>query len=968
MKLIFFLIFFQLHTILLYSQNHDSITAIRQVDSFKLMGREMADQGDLGKSLEFLLKAQKIAGDKLGLSSEAYIGCCDNLGIVNYYLGNFEEAEKYYLEAKNLGEKVYGKNHPNYCGSMVNLAILYKGKGLFSQAESLYLEAIHIFEFDFKDQTHPYYFSCLFGLANLYSQLGSYEKAEPMHLKVLSFREKLFGKENSDYAKSLSNLGVLYFEMGNFEKAENLQLEALGIRKRVQGTENPDYATSLENLAGLYYEKGNYEQSETLYLEAKSIIEKSLGKDHEDNFGSLHNLATINMLLERYDKAETLFVQALSIIEKNFGRDHPDYASCLLNFGYLNQSIGKYAKAESVFLEARKIIQSLLGTQNLEYAMCLNNLIFLYAATNNFIEAEPLINELSLLNRTLLENATKHLSEHELGKYVQMFSEGNATVLSFAKNNHPEFSNLPKIYYDNSLFYKGFLLNSSDKIRKIASENSGAFERITQLKSYKYQLSQEYTLPINERDQSKIVSLEAKADDLEKELVRGVADYGQIFQQVSWKNVHEKLVANEVGIEFIHYPVLGIKNTDSIMYAALVISSDDQQPHYIKLFEESQLKKLFSKRQNSELLSELYASRGATPIEKVSLEGLYELIWKPLESLLRDVKTIYFAPTGLLHRINFDAIPVDTRITLSDKFSLKRLSSTRNLVFPDSSQFNKNNTAILYGGINYTVDTNLFKISTLPHELLASNEIKNYNSFTDRAFVHRNTDWEYLPGTEIEVNKLSELLEAANFSTAKFDGNVATEESFKMIGKEEISPRVLHIATHGFFFPDPVPSQKSMNLQVQSRGIENGMVFKISDNPMIRSGLILAGGNYAWNNGKPIIQGGEDGILTAYEISQMNLSNTELVVLSACETGLGEIQGNEGVYGLQRAFKIAGTKYLIMSLWQVPDKQTSLLMTTFYKKWLEDKMSIPDAFHAAQKQLRDGGLEPYYWAGFVLVE
>ena len=145
---------------------------------------------------------------------------------------------------------------------------------------------------------------------------------------------------------------------------------------------------------------------------------------------------------------------------------------------------------------------------------------------------------------------------------------------------------------------------------------------------------------------------------------------------------------------------------------------------------------------------------------------------------------------------------------------------------------------------------------------------------------------------------------------------------------------------------------------------------------MIRSGILLSGANYAWKNGKPFHERMEDGILTAYEISQMNLSNTELVVLSACETGLGDIQGNEGVYGLQRAFKIAGAKYLIMSLWQVPDKQTSMLMTTFYRKWLEaegpdkgrKKMSIPDAFHAAQKDLRDMGLDPYQWAGFVLVE
>ena len=194
-------------------------------------------------------------------------------------------------------------------------------------------------------------------------------------------------------------------------------------------------------------------------------------------------------------------------------------------------------------------------------------------------------------------------------------------------------------------------------------------------------------------------------------------------------------------------------------------------------------------------------------------------------------------------------------------------------------------------------------------------------------------------------------------------GYAATEESFKNIGANNSpSPGILHIATHGYFFPDP-------KVQAKSNGLigQNESVFKLSDHPMLRSGLIMAGGNASWQ-GKQTLEGREDGILTAYEISQMNLSNTELVVLSACEPGLGDIQGNEGVYGLQRAFKIAGAKYLIMSLWQVPDKQTSLLMTTFYKKWLEDKMTIPDAFHAAQKELREIGLDPYQWAGFVLVE
>lgn len=190
----------------------------------------------------------------------------------------------------------------------------------------------------------------------------------------------------------------------------------------------------------------------------------------------------------------------------------------------------------------------------------------------------------------------------------------------------------------------------------------------------------------------------------------------------------------------------------------------------------------------------------------------------------------------------------------------------------------------------------------------------------------------------------------------------ATEESFKQMGQTGSSPHILHISTHGYFYPDP----KTVDGEGGTAG-ETEPVFKQSDHPMIRSGLILAGANHAWKTGHPL-GNREDGILTAYEISQLDLHNTELVVLSACETGLGHIDGNEGVYGLQRAFKTAGVKTLLMSLWQVPDYQTQELMAVFYQKWLPGKMPIRQALQAAQKAMRDKGYEPYYWAGFVVVE
>jgi CHAT domain-containing protein len=195
-----------------------------------------------------------------------------------------------------------------------------------------------------------------------------------------------------------------------------------------------------------------------------------------------------------------------------------------------------------------------------------------------------------------------------------------------------------------------------------------------------------------------------------------------------------------------------------------------------------------------------------------------------------------------------------------------------------------------------------------------------------------------------------------------YQGYQATEESLKggwASAHLSSSPKILHLATHGYFYPDPEEEKEGLLSS-------EAPAFKISDHPMIRSGLIMAGGNHVWK-GNPPIEGLEDGILTAYEVSQVNLSNTELVVLSACETGLGDIEGNEGVYGLQRAFKIAGAKNLIMSLWSVPDQQTQEMMAFFYDKWLSEGMELEEAFRKAQQEMRRRYVDLYYWAAFVLI-
>jgi len=980
-------------------------------------GEVLEYKGDNAESEKWYLEAKAIREKVLGKKHLDYAHSLFNLALLYSNTGQYKKSEPLYLEAKAIWEQVLGKEHPNYAVSLNNLANLYWEMGSYEKAEPLHLEALAV-RGKVLGKEHPDYGASLNNLATLYSDMGNYEKSEVLYLEAKAIREKVLGEEHPDYALLLNNLATLYQDMGNYEKAEMLFLEAKTIREKGLGKEHPDYGASLNNLATLYSNMGNYEKSEVLYLEAKAIWGKGLGKEHPYYSLILNNLAHLYSDMGAYDKAEPLFLEAKAIWEKVLGKEHPDYALSLNslanlywemgayekarpfyleakaiceqvlgkehpdyalllnNLANLYREMGAYEKAKPFYLEAKAICEQVQGKEHPDYALVLNNLANLYRAIGTYEKAEPIFAELSSVNQSLLEKSARHLSERELDSYLTVFSERQDRALSFAQMSGPAQYSLGEggnkkvvpTCYDNILFYKGFLLNAANRVKRLAYSDSTATEKYNLLKSYGRRLAAEYAKPITDRDSASVAELEEKSNTLEKDLARTVAGYGEASRQVNWRDVQEALKPGVAAVEFVHYRFFEKKETDSTMYAALLLGSGDQQPLFIPLFEEKQLATMLQSPEKGQIAA-LYAVRGAKPVVRTGLANLYELVWKPLEPHLENVEKIFFSPSGMLHRLNFGAMPLpEKNKTLSDKFHLVELGSTRQLVVPTTLNPAAND-AVLFGGIAYDSDSSAMSQANaaLDSISIASRGELSF-AYTDSTL--RIGTWSALPYTDREVSSVEKTLKAAGFQSDTRRGFAATEEAFKAIGNSHGvtsshpvtgSPRVLHIATHGFFFPDPAADRRPST-------VDREPVFKLSDHPMIRSGLILAGGNHAWATGKPLRPGMEDGILTAYEISQMNLSNTELVVLSACETGLGDISGNEGVYGLQRAFKIAGAKYLIMSLWQVPDKQTSLLMTTFYKKWLEEKMEIPEAFRAAQKELREAGLDPYYWAGFVLVE
>ncbi len=983
-----------------FSQTIDSV-AIKQTDSLFKVAQELIKQKEFEKAQEIISVAENIAIDKMGKESVAFGTCCHikarifkgigllkesemwfeqallirekklgkdhpdyastnfHLAHLTYQMGNYFKSEKYFIQLKDLDGKAYGKKSKEYLSTIHSLAFLYRLIEQCEKSEALYLETKSIME-ELIDVEGLEFADMLNGFANLYKDMGNFENAEKYYLQSKNIREKKLGKDHPTYGESLLNLGVLYVSIENFQKAEELCLETIRITEKTLGKENQIYALQIGSLAIVYSMLGQSEKAESLSLESIGIYEKVLGKEHIAYSAAINNLATYYMVKKQFDKAKPLLIESLAIKEKLLGKENPIFSTSLSNLALFYKETGEYDKSDSLLLESKSLRERILGKNHPLYASALKDLMELYLVMGEYKKSEPYITDLAVLNTNLITKALQYLSEKEISNYLNSIENGQSGALSFSQINKVTEGNITQTCYNNALFYKGFLLNVSNQIKRLALNNPNTVEKFNLLKSNERLLASKYSLPIANRDEVEILKIEADGNDLQKELARSVAGYGEVMQQVKWQEVQKKLKPGEAAIEIVKYKFLNKKWTDSTMYAALILTANSISPKFTLLSEERALDSIINTKseRKSDYVNALYtiADRGATEL-KSQKKSLFEILLKPLEKELDGINTIYLSPVGLLHRLNLDAIPITETETLADKYKIISLNSTRQLVVP--TQLNvANNDAYLFGGIQFDPDSTLKR-----NEPLLASRSSISPSFENADVTSRGGTWNYLAGTEREVNNIEKIMLATGMSVKLKKGYKATEESFKKIGVNNTpSPRILHLATHGFFFPDPMTDSK-INFEIG----QNESVFKMSNHPMLRSGLIMTGGNAAWQ-GKLNPEGTEDGILTAYEISQMNLSNTELVVLSACETGLGDIKGNEGVYGLQRAFKIAGVKYLIMSLWQVPDKQTSLLMSTFYKKWLEDKMNIPDAFHASQKQMRESGLEPFYWAGFVLVE
>ena len=892
------------------------------------------EKKDIEKTIYYGEKWKKESERVSFKKDSTYCTLVELLSAYYYYAHNLKRAIFLLEELLPTKKAIYGEISLRYVYSLNRLSLYYGYSSNYSEAIRLCKECLEI-QKKLYSKANKDYAMTLSNLCKLNMMIGNYSECVRWGTEALQVWKSVSGAKSRDYSIALGDLARYHFELGNFLETVRLHAECLDILKDVVGTEDPDYATAICNHAEYNLALGNYLQALSAAINSLQIREEILGKEHIDYAWSLCVVADCNYKLGDVSNAIRIRTEAAEIQKKKGAA--LDYAKSLNSLSIYNASNGNYSEAYRLFEEALMINKKILGPEHPELVVLLGNQVLNNIELKNYVQAYKQLQE-------IIDNSIDYIllrfselsSDLQESFWIRNYSIPFNLLFPSIVYQHQTKESISELYDKTALFAKGILLNSSVGMRKLILESGDSkliskYDALSANKSIYEKLLEK---PINERFLN-VDSLRTLIQQQEMELARESKAYGDFARnlRINWKDVQQKLDKNDIAIEFLDFPVL---ETDSVMYVALTLKKGYDSPHMIPLFEKKQLDAISQRNYYTQT-------------------SLYDLVWKPLAEELKGARDIYFSPSGSLHRIGIEYVPVSETENIFDQYRLHRLSSTRQLAFIQDETSGKE--SVLYGGLVYDAQPS-------ETDKLVDNRSFAYMNRADVDSLSLRGSYEYLPGTKDEADHIASYLKKYGHSYVYHSGAKGTEESFKQLDGSR--PKTLHIATHGFYMTqqDAEINRHTSQIRVNNDGPEY-----VEDKPMTRSGLLLSGCGPALKH-EPIPDGVEDGILTAQEISKLDLRGLDLVVLSACQTGLGDIISGEGVFGLQRGFKNAGARTIIMSLWKVSDSATQQLMSSFYSHYLQGK-GKEESFRLAQSELRkevsSNPTKPD-WAAFVLLD
>ncbi len=903
----------------------------------------------------FYAEALRIQENIGGKQTNVYASILSNYALLYQDKGEYARARELLEASLETKRHLLGLDHPDYVAVLSNLALLMLEQGFYEQARRL-MEMVVIKYETIYGKGHPNLAKGLMNLARLEIALGNYPEAEPLLKQALQIQKTAYGMEHPAYAAIAIEMANFYMQLGNYEAAGPLLETSRQILKERYGEKHPDYATATQNLAVLSKARGDLKLAEAYLLESLQIDQLTLGKQHPKYAVTLNNLASFYQHMDSLHKALPLLEEALPIALNVLGAEHPLYSSTLLNLALLYQDLDQLEKAATLLDEVVGLRKKLLGAQHPEYAYALYGKAVNAYRRKAYQQAYDIFQEVISLYSWQIREYLPALSEKEKSAFYQRIEPVLNTYRDFVINTNLHVDVVPEqekqallsSLYNIQLITKAMLLDASSKIRRsiFQREDPELIELYEQWLDLKEKLAKYYTLSETELRERKLDlrELESRANELEKSLSAGSRLFAQSLQnkELNWKDVQARLTKSEAAAEIIR---IQNKESGQILYAALIVEQQYNAPRLVMLPRGSQMEeKNFNYYINA--------------VEfRVEDELSYDLYWRPIgEALSPEIETLYVAPDGIYNKISLNGLyNTHQKRYLLDELNLRMLSSTRDLTHDQyaSPETVAEPYAFLMGFPDYEADAAGEILPELPRKQLMADAVQEGSQLiVDHE--PRLYDFQSLPGTREEVNFIESLMEADRWQVEKHTGIGASEEKVKQLE----TPFVLHIATHGYFLSDLPLEKDQKTFGIHMKNVEA--------NPLLRSGLLLAGAARTLTKADSMDLEKEDGVLTAYEAMNLNLNGTEIVVLSACETGLGEVRNGEGVYGLQRAFLVAGARSVLMSLWKVSDESTTELIKLFYRNWLagQDKFS---ALAEAQRTIRQKYEEPYHWAPFVLI-
>jgi len=923
--------------------------------------------GDYARAEPQYAKAMEIREKVLGKGHPDYATSLSNLAGLYQAMGDYARAEPQYLQALEVMEKVLGKGHPDYATSLNNLAGLYQAMGDYARAEPQYLQAMEIME-RVLGKEHPNYAAGLSNLAGLYQAMGDYARVEPRYLQALEIMEKALGKEHPNYATSLSSLAGLYQMMGDYARAEPQYLQAMEIMERVLGKEHPNHAAGLNNLAGLYQAMGDYARAVPQYFQALEITEKVLGEGHPNYATSLSSLAGLYQMMGDYARAEPHYAKAMEIREKALGKEHPDYATGLYNLAGLYRMMGDYARAEPLYFQALEIREKVLGQEHLDYAGSLHSLACLYVTTGRHEEAFRFFVRASDVANNNRDRLFSFASERQRLLILEALRPSFSVFMSHLRTNFSSSCYHLQATMDLCLRSKGLTVEALAAQRDAiaAGKYSHLEPKLLELSTLRRQITRrEMNGPGNTKPSvhlSLLAEWRGQREVLESELARQIPELQleQRLRAASREAVAQAMPPGSALLDFVRVGVFdfeairahGDRQWKPARYLAfLLFKEKPDDVLLVDLGEGDAIDQLVS------AFVEAIARDRTVESYLASGRALRQRVFDPLARELGGRKRLFLSPDGDLNLLPFEVLPENSGEFLEDNFEISYLSSGRELlrhrmptVAPPQGSIVAANPDFRLGSSEKVASA--FRRQGKSCELQPEDPPTRGRSRASRDIGRGRRVFEPLPGAEEEGERVALRIAASE----KWFKDQVLETRLKAIH----SPRIVHIATHGFFEEDQKwdPNEESPFMgwdRMKGPGMEN---------PMLRAGLALAGAQ-TWMDGGEPPEEAEDGLLTAEDVSGMDLVGTEIVALSACDTALGEVRVGEGVYGLRRAFELAGARTIVMSLWKADDVATRELMTVFYDE-LKNGETRLEALRMARQQVRKKHKHPYYWGGFIL--